>query len=147
MVVISAWACRLDGDGPWQVDVEFYPVLAIVAETRLHYVMRRFSESDEYPPTGANHAEMLNFGWRYSAGADAPEFDVLIYTDDYGILPATESLDCDNEAHETHQAPWDPSEDAIWLVGPIERLKAESLEKAEKTEARHKALREQSAKS
>jgi hypothetical protein len=110
-----------DADGYYSW-VEVYPVLALVAAAERHYATSRASALDPgLPPT---HDAAEGEGWVFAQHITA--YDVLVYTDDYGICPAAEAFDSANEAYRVLLCLWPESEDEARLAAIVAELTDEA---------------------
>lgn len=104
-----------DGYYVWSV---VYPVLALVATAERHYATsRRAALEPGLPPT---HDAAESEGWVFAQHMTA--YDVLVYTDEYGIIPAAEAFDAANEAYRVVLCLWPESEDEARLAPVIAEL-------------------------
>jgi hypothetical protein len=119
-VVVFAYA-NLEA-GEIQVDVEYYPVLAI----RSTIVHRYLHRPGPRALRGATPAEMVDIGWTYNGHTVEDEF--LIVGEDWGVGTTTEILgNTSNGAYEPVACPWPPEEDEVKLVVVIARVQQEAI--------------------
>lgn len=134
MVVVSVSVVRGDDPGDFGVYpdppdtdgyhsyIVIYPVLAIVASSERHYATSRRAAIDPgLPPT---HDAAEGEGWVFAQHITA--YDVLVHTEEYGIIPAAEAFDSDNEAYRVVPCLWPESEDNRRLAPVIAELTDEA---------------------
>jgi hypothetical protein len=104
-----------DGYYVWSV---VYPVLALVATAERHYATSSRAALDPgLPPT---HDAAESEGWVFAEHITA--FDVLIHTEEYGIIPAAELFVASNEEYRVVLCLWPESEDDRRLAGVMAEL-------------------------
>lgn len=105
----------VDGYYVWSV---VYPVLALVASAERHYATSRRAALDPgLPPT---HDAAESEGWVFAEHITA--YDVLVYAEEYGIIPAAEAFDSSNEEYRVVLCLWPESEDERRLAGVMAEL-------------------------
>jgi hypothetical protein len=106
-----------DIDG-FYVCTVIYPVLALVASAERHYATSRRAALDPgLPPT---HEAAESEGWVFAEHITA--YDVLVHTEEYGIIPAAEMFVASNEAYRVVLCLWPESEDQARLAPVIAEL-------------------------
>jgi hypothetical protein len=110
-----------DADG-YYTWIVLYPVLALVATAERHYTTRRSGAIDPgLPPT---HDAAESEGWVFAQHITT--FDALVYTEEYGIIPAAEAFDAPNEVYRVVLCPWPESEDSDRLAAVLVELTDEA---------------------
>jgi hypothetical protein len=105
----------VDGYYVWSV---VYPVLALVASAERHYTTGRRAALDPgLPPT---HDAAEGEGWVFAQHITL--YDVLVHTEEYGIIPAAEAFDAPNEEYRVVLCHWPESEDERRLAGIVAEL-------------------------
>lgn len=124
-----------DADG-YYTWIVLYPVLTLVATAERHYTKRRTGAIHPgLPPT---HDSAENEGWVFAQHITT--YDVLVHTEEYGIIPASEAFDSPNEVYRVVLCPWPESEDAARLaevvteLADISRVKDSFCERTETAE-------------
>lgn len=133
MVIVEAFAWKEKPEEPLQSDAGFYPVIAL--ESRLiHRYSKRFVGNGMPPPHGADHAEMLEFGWHYEGqsldvgAVYVPEAEAAIFS------TLDEFTFADNCRWRVMVCQWDTSEDEQRLSKTMDELKAEAVKSVEERE-------------
>lgn len=134
MVVVEAYSCRENVDGPLEDYHSVLPVFAIVGTIQNGY-QKQAAGDPLSPPISPTHDGMIENGWEFDDNPQSKEFDLLIEDNEFGFcLLNDESRANVDEVREVVLCAWPPEEDANRLAPVIERLRKAARYKAKKAE-------------
>lgn len=121
MVVISVWH---DDEAEPQEGHTFDPVIAIVAKVNQVYYRDLEPNNPLQFKVAPTDQAMIEGGWKYDwVDSGYVDYDVLIHTDEYGLIEASSVFDGEWECYETEVCPWPPEEDEERLSEVVASLK------------------------